>query len=112
LKGPAGASAAAGVRRGLIERGFTVVDGPDADIAVSGTVAVLAKGFAGPWSSSRARVALTARQVRTGRVLWAAGKEASGVGPGESAAELKASETAGLLGGEELAREVASRLAD
>jgi hypothetical protein len=104
--------AAAGARRGLIERGFTVVDGGGADIAVRGTVATTPLGGVGPWNSARARVELEARQVRTGRVLWASGREASGIGPARAAAETKAAETAGRLGGEELAREVAARLAD
>ena len=50
--------------------------------------------------------------MKSGRLLWSASREASGVGPVFAAADVKASETAGLLGGEELAREVAARLAD
>jgi hypothetical protein len=79
---------------------------------VSGDVQVRANGGIGPWLSSRARVTLSARQEKTGRVLWTSSREASGVGSAMAAADLKASETAGLLGGEELAREVAARLAD
>lgn len=111
LTGPNASDAASGVRRSLIARGFTVVD-DRADITVRGTVALNPKGLVGPFSSSRARVALEARQVRTGRVLWASGRVASGVGAGPIEAAAKASETAGLLGGEELATQVAARLAE
>jgi hypothetical protein len=96
----------------LIERGFTVIEGAGADVTVSGDVSVTALGSVGPWLSSRARVNLTARQEKTGRLLWTSSREASGVGPAMAAADVKASETAGLLGGEDLAREVAARLAD
>lgn len=112
LTGPNASDAASGVRRSLIARGFTVVDGERADITVRGTVALNPKGLVGPFSSSRARVALEARQVRTGRVLWASGRVASGVGAGPIEAAAKASETAGLLGGEEIASQVAARLAE
>jgi len=112
IGGPNGAAAAAGVRRGLIEKGFTVIDGKDADITVRGDVSVTELGYVGPWNSSRARINLEARQAKTGRVLWSSSSEASAVGPAVAAADAKASETAGALGGEELAREVAARLAD
>jgi len=111
LAGPHASEAAAAVRRGLIERGFTVVE-RGADLTVSGDVSVLPNGGVGPWLSSRARVTLSARQERTGRILWTASREAGGVGSVMAAADAKASETAGLLGGEELAKEVAARLAD
>lgn len=112
IGGPNGADAAAGVRRGLIEKGFTVIDGKGADITVRGDVSVTELGFVGPWNSSRARVSLEARAVKSGRVLWSSSREASAVGPAVAAADAKASETAGALGGEELAREVEARLAD
>jgi hypothetical protein len=112
LSGPHSDEAAAAVRRGLIERGFNVIEGSGADVTVSGDVAVTPLGIVGPWNSSRARVTLTARLEKTGRVLWSSSREASGVGPVFAAADVKASETAGLLGGEELGREVAARLAD
>jgi hypothetical protein len=69
-------------------------------------------GGIGPWLSSRARVNLSARREKTGQVLWTSSREASGVGPAMAAADAKASETAGLLGGEELGKEVAARLAE
>ncbi len=111
LTGPHAGEAAAAVRRGLIERGFSVVEGA-ADVTVSGDVTVTTLGTVGPWLSSRARVTLSARQERTGKVLCSSSREASGVGPAMASADVKASETAGLLGGEELAAEVAGRLAD
>ncbi|MFI5347396.1 MAG: hypothetical protein ACHQ51_13565 [Elusimicrobiota bacterium] len=112
LTGPNGNDAAAGVRRELIARGFTVIDGDGADITVNGDVAVAELGFAGPWNSARARITLEARQAKTGRLLWTSSREASGIGGAVAAAGAKASETAGRVGGEELAREVAARLAD
>ncbi|MFI5363429.1 MAG: hypothetical protein ACHQ49_15790 [Elusimicrobiota bacterium] len=112
LTGPHSDEAAAAVRRGLIERGFCVIESSGADVTVSGEVSVTPIGVVGPWISSRAHVTLTARQVKTGRMLWSSSREASGVGPAFASADVKASETAGLLGGEELAREVAARLAD
>ena len=106
--GPNGAEAASGVRRGLIARGFTVVqDG--ADIVVQGEVAVARIGFAGMMASSRARVDLEARTAR-GRIIWTASREASALGAEPVAAGRKASELAGRLGGEELANAVAARL--
>ena len=112
LSGPHADSAAAGVRRGLIEQGFNVIEGDGADVTVSGDVSLIPLGMVGPWLSSHARVNLSARQEKTGKVLWSSSREASGVGPAMLAADVKASETAGLLGGEELAREIAARLAD
>ena len=112
VSGPNGNDAAAGVRRELIARGFTVIDGEGADITVRGDVAVAAMGFVGPWNSARARINLEARQARTGRLLWSSRREASAVGAAVAAAGSNASETAGRIGGEELAREVAARLAD
>lgn len=112
LTGPGAASAAAGVRRGLIERGFTVVDGGQADILVDGEASVSARGFVGPFNSSRASVRLEARAAKGRRVLWSSSREASAVGTAPAAAASRAAETAGLLGGEELAKEVAARLAD
>jgi hypothetical protein len=112
LSGPHSDAAAAAVRRGLIESGFTVIEGGGADVTVSGDVSVTELGTVGPWLSSRARVSLSARQEKTGKVLWTSSREASGVGAALAAADLKASESAGLLGGEELAREIAARLAD
>ncbi len=112
LTGPHSDEAAAAVRRGLIELGFNVIEGAGADVTVRGDVSVTPLGVVGPWISSRARVTLTARQEKTGRVLWSSSREASGLGPAFAPADTKASETAGLLGGEELAREVAARLAD
>lgn len=111
LSGSQAGAAAAAVKRGLIERGFTVVDGR-ADLTVRGDVSVLPNGGVGPWLSSRARVTLSALQNKTGRILWTSSREAGGVGSVMAAADIKASETAGLLGGEELAKEVALRLAD
>jgi hypothetical protein len=110
--GPNGADAAAGVRRELVARGFTVIDGAGADIDVKGEVSVADLGYVGPWNSARARINLEARQSRTGRVLWTSSREASGIGGAVAAAGAKASETVGRVGGEELAREVAARLAD
>ncbi|MFI5363526.1 MAG: hypothetical protein ACHQ49_16280 [Elusimicrobiota bacterium] len=112
LNGPQAVGAAAAVRRGLIERGFTVIEGSGAQITVSGDVAVIPIGTVGPWRSSRARVTLEAREEKTGRILWSASREASGIGAVIAGADLKASEEAGLLGGEDLARDVAARLAD
>jgi hypothetical protein len=112
VSGPAGSAAAVGVRRALIERGFTVIDGDGADIAVRGDVSVAPVGYVGSLNSSRARVNLEARSIRTGRVLWTSSREASAVGAALAAADLKASELAGRIGGEELAREVAARLDD
>ncbi|MDE2512308.1 MAG: hypothetical protein KGL74_14380 [Elusimicrobia bacterium] len=112
VSGPNGDDAAAAVRRELLSRGFTVVDGPAADITVRGEVAVSDLGYAGPWNSARARLTLEARQAGSGRVLWSASREASGIGAALASADSKASETAGRLGGEELAREVAARLSD
>jgi hypothetical protein len=111
LSGPHADAAAAAVRRGLLERGFSVVDS-GADLTVSGDVSIAALGSVGPWLSSRARVTLSARLEKTGKVLWASSREASGVGAASAAADAKASETAGLLGGEDLGREVAARLGD
>ena len=112
LTGPHSNEAAAAVRRGLIERGFSVIESSGADVTVSGEVSVTPIGVVGPWISSRAHVTLTARLVKSGRFLCSSSREASGVGPAFASADVKASETAGLLGGEELAREVAARLAD
>ena len=110
MTGPNANDAAAGVRRELIARGFTVIDGDGADITVNGEVAVAELGYVGPWNSARARLLLEARQARTGRVLWSSRREASSVGAAVAAAGANASETAGRIGGEELAREVAARL--
>lgn len=112
LTGPHADEAAAAVRRGLIERGFSVIEGAGADVTVSGDVTITPLGMVGPWLSSRARVNLSARQEKTGKVLCASSREASGIGPAMRAADEKASETAGLLGAEELGREVAARLAE
>jgi hypothetical protein len=112
LRGPHSDEAAAAVRRGLIEKGFNVIEGSGADLTVSGDVSVTPLGTVGPWLSSRARMTLSVRQEKTGKVLWTSSREASGVGPSMAAADAKASETAGLLGAEELGREVAARLAD
>ena len=49
LTGPHSAEAAAAVRRGLIERGFTVIESSGADVTVSGEVAVTPLGVVGPW---------------------------------------------------------------
>lgn len=111
LTGPLAGEAAAAVKRGLLAKGFTVVDG-EADVVVTGDVAVWPLGMAGPWLSSRARLSLEARQPRTGRVLYASSREASAVGGVMAAADRNASETAGELGGEELAAAVAARLND
>jgi len=111
LSGPRSEEAAAAVKQELIRRGFTVVDGK-ADLTVSGEVSVLPNGGVGPWLSSRARVTLSAKREKTGRILWTSSREAGGVGSVMAAADVKASETAGLLEGEELAKEVAARLAD
>jgi hypothetical protein len=110
LTGPGAASAAAGVRRGLIERGFTVVDGGKADILVNGESAVSSRGFVGPFNSSRASVRLEARAAKGRRVLWSSRREAAAVGTAPDSADSKASETAGLLGGEDLAKGVAADL--
>ena len=112
VTGHNGADAAAGVRREMIARGFTVIDGDGADITVKGDVAVAELGYVGPWNSARARLSLEARQARTGRVLWSSRREASSVGAALAAAGANASETAGRIGGEELAREVAARLTE
>lgn len=111
LTGPHASETADAVRRGLIERGFSVVDS-GADLTVSGEISVAPNGAIGPWLSSRARVTLSARQEKTGKILWTSSHEAGGVGSVMAAAEVKASETAGILGGEELANEVTARLAD
>lgn len=105
-------NAAGGVRRALIGRGFTVTEGENADITVSGEVATAPQGRVGGFESCRARVTLEARRAKTGEVLWQASRESSAVDPGLTAACSKSAETAGLLGAEVLAREVASRLAD
>lgn len=112
LTGDHAGETAAAVRRSLISRGFTVIEGKGAEITVSGDVTVTPNGGIGPWRSSRARVTLLARQEKTGKLLWTSSREAAGVGAVTSAADAKASETAGRLGGEELAKEVAARLAD
>jgi hypothetical protein len=111
LAGPHATEAAAAVKKGLIERGFAVVE-KRADLTVSGEVSVRPNGGIGPWLSSRARVTLSARQNKTARILWTSSREAGGVGSVMAAADIKASEAAGLLGGEELAKEVAVRLAE
>lgn len=111
ITGANAASATAGVRRGLLERGFTVVDDGDADISVQGEVAAHPHGLASSWPSSRARVSLEARS-KQGQILSTTSREASAVGLGTAAAQAKASEAAGLLSGEDLAREMASRLAE
>jgi len=112
LSGQESDGAASGVRRALIARGFTVTDGDAADITVSGEVSLAPLGMIGGFESCRARVRMEARRDKTGEVLWQSSREASAVDPGPAAACSKSAETAGLLGGEVLAREVASRLAD
>ena len=109
LTGQEAEGAAGGVRRALI---FTVVEGEAADITVGGEVSVAPQGRIGGFDSCRARVTLEARRDKTGEVLWQSSREASAVDPGLTAACAKSAETAGLLGGEVLAREAAARLSD
>lgn len=112
LKGEDSAGALGGVRRALIGRGFTVTEGGNADITVSGDVTVATQPPIAGFASCRSRVALEARRVRTGEVLWQSSREASAVDPGLTAACSKSAETAGLLGAEIMAQEVAARLAE
>ncbi len=112
LTGPGAGRAEAGVRRGLLARGYTVVDGPTPDLVVDGSVAVRELGGVGPFSSWRARVSLALRRPATGEVLGAESREASAADPLPSAAGDRAAENAGELTADRLARSVAARLAD
>lgn len=112
LSGEYSRSAAAGVRRGLLDRGFTVIDTETSDLIVSGEVTVRPIAGVDEWSSCRARVTLSARRRKTGELLWQESRESSALDPALAAAEAKASESAGRLGGSALAREVAARLSD
>jgi len=112
LNGPHAEKAAAGVRKALLARGFTVIEGGDADLTVSGEVTLAPLGIVGEFNSSRARVSLQARRSKGGEILAESSREVSAIDPAASIAEEKSSETAGLLGAEILARDVASRLAD
>lgn len=112
LRGDGADDAAVGVRRALIGRGFTIVNAGKGEITVTGDVSTAPQAAVGGFASCRSRATLQARRVKTGAVLWQSSREASAVDPGLTAACAKSSETAGLLGAEVLAREVATRLAD
>ena len=127
--------AAQGVRRGLLERGYSVVDRNDpgafssrkstdaatalkvgkdmgADIVVRGEAQVYAlKDLRlGGFHSYRARVSLEALKPATGEVAAAKVHEASALDPAPEIAAGKALESAGLLAGEALASELAEGL--
>jgi hypothetical protein len=112
LIGPRAEDAAAGVRRGLLARCYTVVDGPKADLIVDGSVAVRELGGIGPFSSWRARVSLALRRPATGEVLAQESREASAADPMPTAAGDRAAETAGELSAASLALSATPRLAD
>ncbi len=112
LSGLHARSAAAGVRRSLLDRGFTVIDAETSELIVSGEVTVRPISAVDEWSSCRARVTLSARRRKTGELLWQESRESSALDPAMAAAEAKASESAGRLGGAALAREVAARLSE
>ena len=127
--------AAQGVRRGLLERSYSVVDRNDpaafsgrkstdaataldvgrelkADIVVRGEAQVYAlKDLRlGGFHSYRARVSLEALKPATGEVAAAKVHEASALDPAPEIAAGKALESAGLLAGEALAAELAEGL--
>lgn len=127
--------AAQGVRRGLLERGYSVVDRNDslafsgrkstdaaaalgvgkemgADIVVRGEAQVFAlKDLRlGGFYSYRARVSLEALKPATGEVAAAKVHEASALDPAPEIAAGKALESAGLLAGEALAADLAEGL--
>ena len=126
-------AAASGVRRGLLERGFSVVDEDLKDIGMvrsTDTAAALAAGkrakadvvvtgeaeaypiedarLAG-FRSVRARVTLQAVKAG-GQVLSHKTQEASGLDPAAEVAEGKAYDAAGALAGEALANELSALL--
>ncbi|MBI3564886.1 MAG: hypothetical protein HY079_06810 [Elusimicrobia bacterium] len=102
LSGPDAVSATAGVRRALLARGWTVVDGEKADWLVVGEAASRELGGIGPFSSWRARASLTLRRPSDGRVLAQSSREASAADPAPSAAGARAAELAGELAAEAL----------
>lgn len=127
--------AAAALRRGLLERGFSVIDRSDpdrfralkstenatalseakrlgADILVHGEAEVhpiTGIDLAG-FQSCRARVAVEAVKPATGELLGRKSQEASALDPSPEIAAAKALEAAGLMVGEELAGDLAQGL--
>lgn len=127
-----GETAASGVRRGLLERGFLVVDEEvqgaltrstdtatalAAGRAAKADLVVMGEAEAHPiedarlagFRSMRARVALRAVKAN-GQVLSQKSQEASGLDPAVEVAEGKAYDSAGALAGEALANELAALL--
>lgn len=127
--------ASSGVRRGLLQRGFSVIDRNDsmryvlekstdtgtalkegrklgADLVVKGDARVhLISGVdLGGFYSYRARVSLEVYKPESGEFVTALAREASGLDPAPEIAEGKALEAAGLLAGEVLAGELADTL--
>jgi hypothetical protein len=112
LHGQHAASAAAGVKRGLIERGFSVLDAETTELVVNGEVTVRQIPPIDDWSSCRALVTLSALRRTTGEILWQESREASALDPVVLGSEARASESAGLLGGTALAKAVIPKLVD
>lgn len=112
VDGPRGGRAGAGVRRALLARGFTVVDGPKADLIVEGAVTTRELGGVGDFSSWRARAALSMRRPATGAVLGETGREASAADPSPEAAGDRAAENAGEAAATDLAAAAVARLPD
>ncbi|MBI5245136.1 MAG: hypothetical protein HY922_15850 [Elusimicrobia bacterium] len=127
--------AAQGVRRGLLERGYSVVDRSDpaafsslkstdsaaaaevgrelgADIVVRGEAEAYALKDVrlGGFFSYRARVTLEAAKPATGEVVSSKVQEASALDPSPEIAAGKALDAAGLLAGEALGSELSELL--
>ncbi len=127
--------ASSAVRRGLLQRGFSVIDRNDsmqyvlekstdigtvlkegrklgADLVVRGDArAYLIRGVdLGGFHSYRARVSLEVFKPESGEMVTALTREASGLDPAPEIAEGKALEAAGLLAGSALAGELADTL--
>ena len=127
--------AAQGVRRGMLERGYSVTDRNDpaafgsrrstdtvtavavgkelaADIVIKGEADVyqLKDVRLGGFFSYRARVSLEAVKPASGQVVSSKVLEASALDPSPELAAGKALDTAGLLSGEALATELAQLL--
>ncbi|MBI4346802.1 MAG: hypothetical protein HY553_08095 [Elusimicrobia bacterium] len=114
-KAAAAEAAAHGVRRGLLERGFQVVDEDEkenkADVLVTGDAEAypIEDARLAGFRSMRARVTVKATKAG-GQVMSHKTQEASGLDPSAEVAEGKAYDSAGALAGEALANELNSLL--
>lgn len=107
--------AAEALRRGLRESGLSLVEAgsrAQADWIVEARVGSrpLRDPHLGPWRSCTARVALRVVSPAGGEVLYEEAQEAPGLGPDADSAAAQSLESAGLLAGAKLAREISDIL--